>query len=236
MWLAATLDLLFPRRCPGCDGERPDGATLCSICEISLLPVDAFCPHCGAPTALRLEPACCGALADGSRLWSSYLYGGDLQRAIWRLKYERAMHLASPLSSLMAAHPPPWLTSADIDGVVHVPSSSAAMRRRGYNPAGLLAAALCRRSGLTHQPSALIRRPLRQTRAQMKRGADERRQAMDQSPFVVRGARAVRGRRLLVVDDVVTTAATLRSLMETLRAAGARRVDAWTLAATERRR
>jgi len=217
------LDLLFPPRCIVC--RRP-GTWLCEGCLSSLPYIgDPFCQRCGMPLRegrLCVRCRCRPLRVEGIR--SVFLFEGPVRVAVHRLKYRGRRSLAEPLGALMAdwwaQHP------AEIDLVVPVPLHPRRLRQRGYNQAALLAAVL---AGRIQQPLAegvLFR--VRYTRPQMELKEVERRRN-------VRGAfrgrdGTVRGRRILLVDDVCTTGATLEACADALRKAGAAEVWALTLA------
>ncbi len=190
------------------------------------LPVD--CAGCGASDVAlcdtcrpMLQPTVRVAEAAGLPVRSGLPFDGVPARVLRALKEEGRTQLARALAPALAAA----AAGADAVHVVPVPTSAAAMRRRGYRVADLLA----RRAGL--RPV----RMLRMTRAT----ADQRRLSRDARAHNVRGSmRAIRRLddvTVLVVDDVVTTGATLAEAARALRAAGARVVGAATVAATARR-
>jgi ComF family protein len=113
-----------------------------------------------------------------------------------------------------------------VDVIVPVPLHPARLRRRGYNQAALLARELGRRVGLPVEERALQR--VRATRSQMRLSAADRRRNV-QGAFRCADGR-VRGRRVLLLDDVCTTGATLEACADALRAGGAESVWALTLA------
>lgn len=153
-------------------------------------------------------------------------FEGVLREALHQLKYRGRTVLAEPLGDLMAAY---WIQhplSADV--VVPVPLHAARLRERGYNQAALLARALARRVGLPLDERTLIRQ--RATASQVDLDVSRRKEN-------VRGAfccsdRTLAGRRVLLVDDVCTTGATLEACAVALYEGGARSVQALTLART----
>ena len=112
-----------------------------------------------------------------------------------------------------------------VDVLVPVPLHSRRLRERGYNQSALLAAEVGKRNGLPVVTDSLVR--LRHTKAQVKTAGAEERQRNLAEAFGCRNAKLA-GRRVLVVDDVCTTGATLNSCAIALRAAGAASV--WGLA------
>ena len=145
-----------------------------------------------------------------------------LAAAIQELKYRRQRAVAATFGSLLAAHYP----FAGDAVLVPVPLHRSRLRARGFNQALLLARALGRRRGLHVLSRALTR--VRATNAQAGLGAAERRRNLH-GAFVVRRPDAVRDRAVVLVDDVLTTGATADACARALRAAGAARVDVFTV-------
>ena len=141
---------------------------------------------------------------------------------IHRFKYEGCFALAEPLARHLIAVWPTWEQPPDL--IVPIPLHPRRRRRRGYNQSELLAAPLARALGLPMNPRALQR--VRHTAPQVGLGPEERHAN-------VRGAFAAAdagGRRVLLIDDVLTTGATMRAAAEALLAAGAASVSAYCLA------
>jgi len=199
-----------------------------------LLPVDcagcgavdrALCDDCAA--ALRPEPRV-HALPDGTPVLCALDYAGVVRQTVLAFKEngrtDVARRLAVPFSSAVRAAarlagPGPPL------GLVRVPSGRSAFRRRGYDPVALLV-----RSSGFHAPTTLA--PTRASAQQKALSVHDR--AANRAGSM-RAVRALDGRRLLVVDDVLTTGATLGEACRAARAAGGEVVSAATLAYTPRR-
>jgi ComF family protein len=187
------------------------------------------------PTA----PACraCADQANGwgfDRARAAAVYEGPLRLAIQRFKYNRAEALGEPLGAFLANRCVvdgllgDTSGIAGYDAVVPVPIHPVRARSRGFNQALLLAAPV---AGLLGAPLApeLVRR-VRKTPPQVGLTGDARR-ANPLNAFAVPAPDAVAGRRVLLIDDVFTTGATVSACAAALKAAGARRVDVATLAA-----
>jgi ComF family protein len=215
----AALDLAFPAACSGCGRE---GEPLCAVCRPAL---DArLALPGGTPIGLAADlPAPLLQLE-----WCAP-FAGPVRDALHDLKYAGERRLAQPLGAAVARRWARVGTGAEI--VIPVPVHAERERRRGYDQAALVAAVAARDLRLPFA-RALERR--RATIAQFELGRDER-EANVAGAFRVRAgdpraAAAVAGRWVLLVDDVVTTGATLAACGHALVAAGATGVSAIAVA------
>lgn len=190
---------------------------MCEPCALSLEPILSACTRCGLPLA---SPAVCGACLMRPPPWrvatAPLEFGGALAHAIRRLKWGDLPELAAPIAQLV---PPDQRPEAEL--IVPVPLHPHRLRERTYNQAALLALALYPKVAL----HALER--IRDTPPQSRLDAAERRRN-------VRGAfradpKRVRGRSVVLVDDVFTTGATADACTRALRSAGAVSVDVLTV-------
>jgi len=186
----------------------------CAACDGALAPGEGgFCEACES----LLEPS------SGERPRAVFLYGGPLADAIRRFKYGGRSELAATL----APHLVERAAEVEVDAVVPVPLHPRRERARGYNQAALLARPVASALAVPFAPTALRR--LRDTPPQASLDTARRRGN-------VRGAFAVRSApppRVLLIDDVRTTGATLAECAATLRGAGALRVHSLVLARVE---
>jgi ComF family protein len=205
--LLGLLDLLAPLRCPGCDEavvrEEDDPPALDPL-------TDAFCVVC----APLIEPF------DGAE--ALYAYGGPLAEAIKRFKYEARLDTLPGLARLMGSALPH--VAGDVDLVVPVPLFPARRRARGFNQSALLAQPLAKALGLPLRHRLLAR--VRDTPPQAQLDAAARARNVE-AAF---RARPLQGERVLLIDDVHTTGATLEAAQEALFEAGASAVIALCLA------
>ena len=221
--LRGLLDWLLPPRCGGCAGL---GSWLCATCRRRIRALEEpLCPRCGRELAFAgASCPCARRLRHLARLRSAAAYEGPLAAAVQRFKYRGWRALAPPLARLLTAR----LVVDGLPGafVVAVPLHPARRRSRGYNQSELLATEVRRALGLSPPPGRLVR--LRDTRPQV--GLDRlRRRENVAGAFRWEGPNG-RGEPVLLVDDVVTTGATLDACAAALTAAGFGRVSGITLA------
>lgn len=185
----------------------------CPGCDATLCPgSEGFCDVC----APLLEP-----LRGGD---AAFEYGGPIADAIQRFKYEGRIDLAGPLGRLLAEAC--LSLSGRVDSVVHVPLHRRRRRERGFDQTALLAVAVARALDIPLDGRRLKR--IRHTPPQAQRGLSERQHNIH-GAFVAREDR--RRTRVLLIDDVRTTGATLTEAAGVLRQSGTVEVRAFALAA-----
>ena len=218
--LNSALDVLFPRLCVRCG--RP-GAFLCSTCEATAVRIEPpVCPVCGTPRASEsLCPSCASHTKSISSIRSVFRLEGVIRRAIHELKYNNLRAIAPTLAAYLTS----YVASADYnpDLIVPVPLHSSRQRHRGYNQSELIAAALARGTGISLDSNTLTRR--RKTTSQVGSRTAHERLLNVEGAFSCKGD--MRGKHILLVDDVCTTGATLESCAVALRREGA--VHVWGL-------
>jgi ComF family protein len=238
-WLEPVLDLVFPALCPVC-GRRSDDRghrPFCAACWTGLpLWADAGCPGCarlfaGLPAGSRCEE-CRRTPPPFEWVRAVGAYRDGLRAAIHALKFRGRVAVAAPLGALLAERgaalaglTPEALPL--VDAVVPVPLHPARLAERGFNQAELLAAPCARAWGRPLVTGALVR--TRPTRPQTELDATERGTNVA-GAFAVRRPAALAGRRVLLVDDVLTTGATARAAARALRDGGAAAVSVLVLA------
>ncbi len=190
---------------------------LCAACGRSCRAEAVVCTRCGRRLA-DAEPLLGKGPPGLDRAWSSAPYEGVARNLVAALKFRRLL----PVAELMADRIQ-WLAPAHMlsGAIVPVPPAPARLRRRGFDPAGELAAALAERLEAPLEPCLARRGRRRQV-------GRRRAQRLGQPPRI--DATGTAPRSALLVDDVLTTGATLTSCAQALRAAGAARVVAVTFA------
>ena len=230
-WLTAALDLLFPPFCPVCHAPLGAGRRdpLCGACWQALERVaPPWCRRCGL--ALSIE-GLCGECRTRRRLFSyaraAVRYGPIAREALHAFKFGGRRALAAPLAELLAELGLGALPGAAPDLLVPVPLHAHRERERGYNQSALLAKRLGQVWGVPVAPDALGRATA--TAPQTDLDAAARRQNV-RGAFVVRRPELIVGRHVLLVDDILTTGATVGECARCLTRAGAAAVGVLTVA------
>jgi ComF family protein len=206
------LAVLLPVECAGC-GAWDRG--VCDACRVALSPI------------VRVRDVDVESGGEPLRVWAGLEYDGVARSVMLAFKAQQRVDAAGVLAPALAAAvraAASAVGSSDVE-VVAVPGTRAGYRRRGYDPVRLLIA----RAGLG---ASRVFAPARPHTAQKRLGVDERDRNL-RGTFRMR--RSVAGRRILLIDDVVTTGATLREAARVLREGGADVVGAAVVASTERR-
>jgi len=220
----------LPQRCALCVAAAR-GRLVCEACAFALPRIHAACPSCALPSPEgRLCGACLAHPPPWSRAIAALVYGFPVDRLLVELKYGGRLALAEWAGAALAASVGRSLGARDPadhpDCLVPLPLSQARQRERGFNQAGEIAARVAAAIDLP------LATPLRRTRHAVPQTAlawKERAQNV-RGAFAVHGA--VHGARIALVDDVLTTGATLAEATRVLRRAGAADVECWVVART----
>ncbi len=243
------LDLLYPPRCEACGRLRRD--PICHDCAAAIERIQPpVCETCGEPFDPRAQaaPKCAQCRRRGTRPFSAArsaaYYEGPLAAAIRRFKYHGQLVLARPLAHLMLEAlqngPAADLDAGTVDVVCAVPLHGSRLRERGFNQSAVLAEVVAEAIG---RPLKSLLSRTRATLPQVELPAASR-AANVRGAFEARLQEVIQGQRVLLIDDLFTTGATLLESARALRRAGAaevrifalaRPVPAWRLAAAEAR-
>lgn len=202
----------YPRRCPFC-GVALGRELICDSCRAAL-------PRCD----VQLRGAYYGVVS--APLW----YTGGVRKALMDLKFRRRMGGLDLFGSLMGECAKQWYDGA-FDAVTWVPVSAKRLRKRGFDQSRLLAASLC--VDWHTMPQETLRKVVDNPPQSSLLGT-ERRRANVLGVYRPVRPEAIRGRRFLLIDDLMTSGATLGECVRVLREAGAADVVCLTLAITPR--
>lgn len=217
------LDVAFPRRCVACGTF---GDFLCGPCVAASRPAEApRCEVCWMPyqrsgicARCRTQPPAFTAAR------SAFIYEGAVRQAVHALKYTGLTAIAPALGTMMAERFAAW--APPVDAIVPVPLAGHRLRERGYNQTELLAREVSRVTGVAVARESLVRKG--HSQAQARQPDEDARRASVASAFTA-GRRPIAG-SVLLLDDVLTTGATLDACARVLLSAGADTVFALTLA------
>lgn len=210
------LDFLFPKKCLGC-GTR--NVFLCDNC-LKLLPL--------------IEAPLFGIKIDGVKeIFASTYYESEIvKKAIRLLKYHGIKSLAKPLANLIYLR----LGSAILENAVNpnkslmipIPLSQNKLRKRGYNQTKLIGQTLSDKLSISFNSNVLYK--IRETLSQVEIKDRSKRIENMLGAFMVKNPEAVKGKNIILVDDIVTTGATLKDAARALKQAGAKKIIAVVVA------
>jgi competence protein ComFC len=236
LWARRALDLVWPRNCPfcGCPLADTDPGIVCPACVSSAKLIEPpFCRQCASPFTGTVtgETFVCGYCQDlrfyFSRAVCACRAQGVVRDCILRFKYNREMYFGQHLVNWLVGAAQRWIDWREVDAIVPVPLHPRKQRRREFNQAEYLAAGLSKTVNVTVLKRELKR--VKDTPTQTKLNAEARMKNL-RDAFAVRDGTAFKGKRLVILDDVFTTGATMDSCAKTLRGAGAKDVIALAVA------
>ena len=223
--LSGALDLLLPRACVSCDQllSHTETGVVCGLCwaRVARLP-SPQCERCGHPLTLG-QCAWCNLLPSFVRAVRSYCWMPvePASSIVHALKYAGWSRVADQMVERMSRLSWPRDVVEERAGLVPIPLASARKRERGYNQSALIAAGLSERWRVPVWENMVVRS--RETRSQTQLTPEQRRGNVAGSFQIgARNLEALAGAHVIIVDDVVTTAATLNECAKVLYDAGAR--------------
>jgi ComF family protein len=227
----AVVDGILPPRCLACGTTVDEPDALCGPCWAAMtFFAPPWCAVCGLPFPHPMgDEAICADCARDRPSWDRaravLRYDKHSRRLVLALKHADRTHLAGALGGWMRRAGAEVLDGADL--VLPVPLHWTRLFARRYNQAGLLAHAIRAAGGPPVAPEWLVRR--RRTPSQGRLGAAARARNV-RGAFALRPGRSIRGKRIVLIDDVLTTGATVEECARVLRRGGAEFVGVLTLA------
>lgn len=226
------LEAVFPTVCLGCGAG---GELLCEKCLAAAPQAEKMCFNCQAASGNGVCPECARRFRLGKAriFWATNYRYEPVRRLIRTLKYRHAASAATILAEMIHArssdqHRVLVKATAQNTLVIPVPMHAARLRERGENHAALIAEEFAKLANLTFAPDILLK--IRPTHSQVEaRSRAERLKNLAKS-FVVRDAAKITGQNIILVDDVLTTGATIIECVKVLRIAGADRITVLVVA------
>ncbi len=210
--------LIAPHDCISCGDE---GSVLCEYCRPEVLPgIPERCYRCHAQSRDSRTCSTCRRVSGLSSVWVTTEYDGHAKELIGLLKFGRAI-AASKIITKQLDDVLPYLSEDTI--VVSVPTASTRVRQRGYDQSALIARHLASLRGLQYVPGLVRMGQSRQVGANRKERLQQLKNAFRVS---MRRQNELRDAQILLVDDILTTGATLESAAQVLKKAGAKSVVA----------
>jgi ComF family protein len=216
------VDLALPPRCPGCGTITAEVHSFCADCwrKIEWLG-DSGCGSCGMPLQVTELNTCAACLAQPpviQRTRAAVAYGEATRILPLRLKYSRKVALAKTMARYMR----PLVDVSGDPVLVPVPLHRSRLWTRGFNQAALLALELARQCAISRDTSALMRR---KRTAALKGMSPQQRRREVAGAFSATDPASIAGRKVILVDDVLTTGSTANACAKALRRAGASRIE-----------
>lgn len=225
------LSLLYPPRCIACKKECHEKQYVCDACCARITRVTAQCKKCGRP--LRVDQTICMRCKNKSFFYDTivvaYHYEDPVRSLLKTLKYHNRKDIADFLATLLATHDTAlsFLKTQHYDYVMPVPMHTAKEKQRGYNQAFLLAERVAHCMAMQLTSDVLVRD--RATKPLFDMNKQEREQELLDA-FVVTQPEHVKGKRILMIDDIITTGTTLNECAKALKLRGAIVVDGFAFA------
>lgn len=223
------LNILYPRRCPVChDIAVPVGQKICTTCRDKLRPAkDPRCYKCSKPLSSQNREYCndCSRPRQFDEGMGIFLYGSVLQESLFWLKYGKRQEYGTFYGQFAAFYSREKIKVWGIQVVIPIPLHRKKMEKRGYNQAALIADAMGKKLNLPVNKKILRR--ISDTKPQKNLGAGERKKNLRNAFRVVK---PFTYKRILLVDDIYTTGATVEAAAEVLKQAGAEKVYFLTVA------
>lgn len=228
--LETLVSFIYPAQCRVCENVIGIESVpyVCDTCWINVdFIVPPWCEICGMPNTEGICVNCATKPPQYGKLRTIGIYHGTLQHLIHLYKFEKRTNLVKHLVQLILANLPNDLSFDEYDYILPIPIHKKRLRERGFNQATLLADYICKKSDNQMLTDALIREKNTSPQSSLDR---EARQTNIIGAFTLRNSEAIRDKKILVLDDVYTTGATVREVVKVLWNADPIEIDVLTLA------
>lgn len=230
--IETAITFLYPAQCRVCEKQLGLESVpyMCGECWDGIPLIEPpWCEMCGIPNTEGKCDECATTPPPYGKLRTIAYYESALQQAIHFFKFEKRTSLAKPLTQLTMEHFPDDCNISEYDFILPIPIHKKRLRERGFNQATLLAKGIAKNVGVQVVTDALVRHRNTSPQSSLDR---EARQTNIVGAFELKKKEVVRNKRILVLDDVYTTGATVREAVKVLWDADPIEVDVLTLART----
>ncbi len=216
------ISFIFPERCPFCDMAIDYKSIFCDECAKEFLWTSkhSVCQRCG-----KIE-CVCGKEPFLDRIYVPLFYEDNVKTAVKNFKFNGKKGYSRPLAKLISAFIVKENPEYDFDVIIPVPMTKKDIRKRGYNQSILLAKFIGENLGIETDFTSLVK--IKQTEKQHNLKGEENRLKNLKGAFSVTGD--LKGKKVLICDDVITTGSTLREVASVLRKAGVKNLSAAVIA------
>lgn len=227
------LDFLFPPECPICQNPVSDPLSICPECfkKIKFI-TPPLCEICGRPFEFEVYgKTVCGKCLQKKPVYdkarSAFLYDSFSKQLILPFKYSDRTDLAPLLGQFLIRAGAELLDQSDL--IVPVPLNRWRLMKRKYNQAGILGKIISKKTGIPFSPFVLKR--LRATKSQERLREKDRIKNV-RNAFIIKNNKLIKNKKILLIDDVLTTGATVNECAKILKRNGAKSVYVLTVAHT----
>ena len=217
------ISIFFPKHCPFCGRPMDTQRMYCEKCKDQLpwVSADSLCPACGKKNCV------CGKNPFLKRLYVPLLYDGLAENAVKNLKFYNKRAYSRPLGHFLANYILENDPAAVFDCIIPIPMTKRDIRKRGYSQSELIARFIGEVLHVPVEKNKLIK--VRETKKQHRLNAEERKTNLKDA-FAIQNPETLKGKSVLLCDDVITTGTTLQEVTKTLKEAGITNVSAVVIA------
>ena len=228
--LETAITFLYPAQCQVCEKQigLESVPYMCETCWHDMPLIEPpCCEMCGIPNTEDVCDECVSKPPPYGKLRTIAFYEAALQQAMHLFKFEKRTALAKPLTQLTIEHFPDDCNIAEYDFILPIPIHKKRLRERGFNQATLLANGIAKTTGVQVVTDVLVRHRNTSPQSSLDRAA---RQTNIVGAFELQKKKVAQNKRILVLDDVYTTGATVREAVKVLWNADPVEIDVLTLA------